>query len=173
VKVEHPGNAQPCSIGINNTLTGPRLDCEATFSPPAGKCRNVVRILFAVVLLALLVTGCGSSSPRADRSASRGVPRVLASEWESRAGAVADAAAAGDNCRALRLASSLRDDVIAKASRVPPRLQSPLLAGVNALADRIVCQVTAPSKKPPRPKPPHKHEDHHHHHEHGDKEGEG
>jgi hypothetical protein len=138
-----------------------------------GKSLNVVRILCAVALLALLVTGCGGSSSRADRAASRGVPHALAGEWESRAAEVAAAAAAGDNCRALQLASSLRDEVIAKESQVPSRLRSPLLAGVNALADRIVCQVTVPSKKPPAPKPPHKHEDHHHHghHGHGDNKG--
>jgi hypothetical protein len=73
----------------------------------------------------------------------------------------------------LRLAASLRDDVIAKEAAVPSRLRSPLLAGVNALADRIVCEVppqtvTVPAKNPPeppkpkhpKPKPPHEH-DHH------------
>jgi hypothetical protein len=75
----------------------------------------------------------------------------------------------------LQLAGSLRDQVIAKESQVPSRLRSPLLAGVNALADRIVCEpppqtVTAPPpKKPPPPKP---HDDHHgKHHRHGDGQG--
>jgi hypothetical protein len=107
------------------------------------------------------------------------VPRALASEWEARASAIANAAAAGDDCHALQLAASLRDDVIAKESQLPARLQAPLLAGVNALADRIVCQeppqtvTVAPTKpKPPKPpEPPHKHD--HHHGPGGDKHGDG
>jgi hypothetical protein len=138
----------------------------------AGKSRDVLRILLGVSLLALLAVGCEGSS-RPDRAAAGGVPRSLAGEWEARASAVADAAAAGDGCRALQLAASLRDDVIAKESQVPSRLQSPLLAGVNALADRIVCQVTVPPKKPPKPpehKPPHKHD---HRGSGGDNQGNG
>ena len=143
----------------------------------AGKCRDVLRILLGVSLLALFAVGCGASS-RPDRAAAAGVPRLLAGEWEARASAVADAAAAGDDCRALQLAASLRDDVIAKESQVPSGLRSPLLAGVNALADRIVCQVppqtvTVPPKKPPKPperKPPHKHD---HHGSGGDNQGNG
>src|SRR5712691_11461663 len=122
VKVEHPGNAQPCSIGINKTLTGPGRDWEATLDPMAGKCRNVLRILPGAVLVALLLAGCGGSS-RPHRSATRGVPRALASEWASQASAVADAAAAGDSCQAAQLAAALRTDIIAKESRVPVRLQ--------------------------------------------------
>jgi len=138
----------------------------------AGKCRNVLRILPGAVLVALLLAGCGGSS-RPDRSATRGVPRALASEWASQASAVAGAAAAGDSCRAAQLAAALRTDVIEKESRVPARLQPALLSGVNALADRIVCQAPpVTSKNPPKPppKPPHKH-DHHDHHKHGDKQG--
>jgi hypothetical protein len=140
----------------------------------AGKCRNVPRILLAAFLFMLLAVGCGSSS-RPNR-ATGGVPRALAAEWESRASAVAAAAATGDDCRALQLAASLRDDVIAKESQVPSRLQSPLLAGVNALANRIVCRVppqtvTLPSKEPRKhPKPPHEHD---HHGPGGDKQGNG
>lgn len=141
----------------------------------AGKCRNVLRILLAASLFMLLAVGCGASSRGPNRAAG-GVPRALAAEWESRASAVAAAAAAGDDCRALQLAASLRNDVIAKRSQVPSRLQSPLLAGVNALANRIVCQVppqtvTVPPKEPPKhPKPPHKHD---HHGPGGDKQGDG
>lgn len=146
-------------------------------NPMAGKSRDVLRILLGVSLLALLAVGCGASS-RPDRAAAGGVPRSLAGEWEARASAVADAAAAGDDCRALQLAASLRDDVIAKESQVPSRLRPPLLAGVNALADRIVCQVppqtkTLPPQKPPKPpehKPPHKHD---HHGSGGDNQGNG
>jgi hypothetical protein len=134
----------------------------------AGKCRNVLRIFPAAVLVALLVAGCGGSS-RPDRSATRGIPRALASAWASQASAVANAAAAGESCQAAQLAAALRTDIIEKESQVPARLQPALLAGVNALADRIVCQVPpVPPKNPP--KPPHKH-DHHDHHKPGDKQG--
>jgi hypothetical protein len=172
VKVEHPGNAQPCSIGINKSLTVPGGDCEATLDPVAGKSRNVLRIIPAATVVALLVAGCGGSS-RPDRSATRGVPRTLASEWANQASAVASAAAAGHDCQAAQLAATLRTDVIEKESRVPARLQPALLAGVNALADRIVCKappqtVTVTPSKPP--KPPDKH-DRHDHHKHGDKQG--
>jgi hypothetical protein len=138
----------------------------------AGKSRNVLRILPGVAVVALLVAGCGgSSSPH--RSATRGVPRELASEWANQASAVADAAAAGRDCQAAQLATALRTDVIDKESQVPARLQPALLAGVNALADRIVCQVppqtvTVPAAKPPKPTDKH---DHHDHPKHGDKQG--
>jgi hypothetical protein len=134
-----------------------------------GRYGNVSRIVSAVALTALLVAGCGGSSRPPDRTAVHGVPRALASEWEARAVEVANAAAAGDSCRASQLAASLRDEVIANQSHVPSRLQSPLLAGVNALADRIVCRpptntVTAPPASPPEHKP---HDDHGKHHKHG------
>jgi len=102
------------------------------------------------------------------------VPRTLASEWANQASAVASAAAAGHDCQAAQLAATLRTDVIEKESRVPARLQPALLAGVNALADRIVCKapaetVTVPPSKPP-PKPPDKHHQHDHN-KPGDKQG--
>jgi hypothetical protein len=136
----------------------------------AGKSSNVLRIVAVAAVAAILVAGCGGSS-RQDRPATRGMPSALAGEWANQASAVAAAAAAGDDCRAAQLAATLRTDVIEKEAQVPARLQPALLAGVNALADRIVCQappqtVTVPSKKEPPPK-----HDHHGHHEHGDKQG--
>jgi hypothetical protein len=131
----------------------------------------MLRIVLGVSLLTLLGAGCGGSS-RPDQVGARGVPRVLASAWAARASAVADAAASGNDCRAQQLASSLRDEIIADEARLPPRLYSPLLSSVNALADRIVCEVppetvTVPAPKgPPKPKPPDKH-----HHHHGDQHG--
>jgi hypothetical protein len=135
----------------------------------------VLRILSAALVAGLVVSGCGGGS-RPEPSTARGVPRQLASEWSARASAIADAASAGDGCRALQLASSLRDEVIADESRVPSRLRSPLLASVNSLADRIVCQVppqtvTVPQQAPPpkpHPKPPPKP---HHEHKHHDDQG--
>jgi hypothetical protein len=140
----------------------------------AGRTRNVLRVLAAVAFVVLVAAGCGGSAGL-DRSAARGVPRVLASEWARQASAVAGAAAAGDSCRAAQLAAALRTDVIAQKSRVPARLRPPLLSGVNALADRIVCRpppTTMPEKNPPKPHEPPKH-DHHDHHKHGDNHGDG
>lgn len=141
-----------------------------------GKSRSVRGILSVAALVVLVAAGCGGSS-RPDSSAARGVPRVLASEWASQASAVADAAAAGDDCQAAQLAAALRTDVIEKEAQVPARLQSALLTGVNALADRIVCQappqtVTVPAKEPPKPPEPPKH-DHHDHPKPGDKKAHG
>jgi len=137
----------------------------------AGKYRNVLRILPGAALVALLLAGCGGSS-RPDRSATRGVPPALASKWANQASAVADAAAAGNSCQAAQLAAALRTDIIEKESQVPARLQPALLTGVNALANRIVCQAPpAPQTKPSKPPHKHDHHDHHDHHKPGDKHG--
>jgi hypothetical protein len=87
------------------------------------------------------------------------MPQALAQAWEGQASAIASAAAAGNGCRAMRLAASLRDEVSASRHKLPLRLQAPLLTGVNALAARIsTCTrvVTVPAQpKGPKPKPPH------------------
>ncbi|MGZ4370929.1 MAG: hypothetical protein ACXVRQ_01855 [Gaiellaceae bacterium] len=123
----------------------------------------MLRIVSAGALLAVMAAGCGSGDrPRV--SAVHGVPRALAQAWEGQASAIASAASAGNSCRALHLAASLRDDVVSSQQRVPSRLRSALLTGVNALADRITCTpVPTQPHKPPKgptpkqPKPP----DHH------------
>jgi hypothetical protein len=132
-----------------------------------GTGRKVLRILSVAAVVALVAAGCGSApQPQAER----GLPRALAQEWATRASAVAHAAAAGDDCQALQLASSLRDEIIAREDKVPARLQKPLVQGANALADRFTCTlpaqtvtvpppVTKPTK-PPDHKPPHR--DHKH-----------
>lgn len=137
--------------------------------PDDGYRGKVLRIVSAVVLVAV-VAGCGGGS-RPASSAARGVPRALAQEWESQASAIASAASAGNDCRAMHLAASLRDEVSASRYKVPPRLRTPLLTGVNALADRLsTCtRVVTVQKQPanpphpgpkpepkPKPKPPHK-----------------
>jgi hypothetical protein len=121
---------------------------------------QVLRIVSAAILVAAIVAGCGGGAPP-QRSAFRGVPRVLAQDWEGQASAIAAAASTGKSCRALHLAAALRTDVTRSRDKLPYRLRSPLLTGVNALADRITCTpvVTkpAPPKKPPKgpkPKPP-------------------
>lgn len=138
----------------------------------AGTHRKVLRILSVTALVALVVTGCGSA-PAPHPQAARGLPRALAQEWATRASAVATAAAAGDNCQALQLASSLRDEIIAKEDKVPARLQRPLVQGASALAQRFTCTVppqtvtvAPPPKKPPDHKPPPDH-----HKKHGGDEG--
>ena len=136
---------------------------------------TVSRTLSALALLAVVAAGCGGAAPPQNgaqkgtqRSAFHGVPRALAQAWEGQASAIATAAAAGNGCRALHLAASLRDDVVTSEHKLPRRLRSPLLTGVNALADRITCTrvvtVQAPPKKPPKkppkgpkPKPPKPH----------------
>jgi hypothetical protein len=145
--------------------------------PDDGYRGSVLRIVSAVALLAV-VAGCGGAA-QPQVSAARGLPRALAQEWEGQASAIASAAAAGNDCRAMRLAASLRDEVSASSHKVPVRLRTPLLTGVNALAERIstctrvvTVQTTPqppkkgpPPKKPapkPKPKPPHGHD-----HKHG------
>jgi hypothetical protein len=148
----------------------------------------LLRIASAGALVVLLAAGCGGSAPR-HGAAPRGIPRELARTWAARADTIASVAAAGQSCRAHALAASLRDDVIAAEAKVPTRLQSALVAGVNSLADRIECNpapvtVTTPPPKPPkrghhRPpghghhKPFHRKHDHPHGHGHGGKGKEG
>lgn len=130
-----------------------------------GTCRNVLKAVSVAALVVAVVAGCGGGD-RPQRSVAHGVPRTLAQAWEARAAAIASAARAGNSCRAQRLAASLRDDVVSSEHKLPPRLRTPLLTGVNALADRITCTrvvtVPTPSKKPPpkpkpNPKPPKPH----------------
>jgi hypothetical protein len=98
----------------------------------------------------------------------------LARDWERQAAVIASAAAAGNNCNALQLANALRSDVVATEHSVPRRLRTPLLTGVNALADRITCVPTVQPKEPPKPKPTHeRHGPHGHHHGHGRGDGGG
>ena len=127
---------------------------------------KVLRILSGAALLAIVAAGCGGAA-QPQRSAVRGVPPALAQNWEGQASDIAAAASAGNSCRARQLANALRADVVAAKDRVPSRLQPPLLASVNSLADRIKCVpvVQTPAKKP-KPKEPHEH-DHHDHHGHG------
>ena len=96
------------------------------------------------------------------------MPRALAQDWANQASAIAAASAAGSGCHALQLASSLRTEVIAAEAEVPSRLRSPLLSGVNSLADRLTCTDTVTVQAPPPKNPPPKHGDHQHgHHGHG------
>lgn len=136
--------------------------------PMPGTSWNMSWLVPVAALVVVVGAGCGGAAP-AERSALHGVPPVLARDWEGQASAIARAASAGDSCGALRLANALRDEVLASERKLPLRLRSPLVTGVNALADRLTCTVTTtvetpPAKPKPPPKPPgHKH-DHHDHH---------
>ena len=122
----------------------------------------------AAALILLVAAGCGGSSR--PNSVAHKLPRPLAQAWAAQASSIADAAAAGDGCRARQLAGSLRTEVISQRGRVPARLQGPLLEAVNSLADRIVCVVppvtVTTTPQPPKPKEHHG-PDHHGHHGHG------
>lgn len=132
---------------------------------------KVLRILAAALLLVVVAAGCGGAAPP-QRSAFHGVPPALAQDWEGQASAIEAAASAGNDCRALHLATSLRDDVRNSEHRLPVRLRSPLLVGVSALVNRITCTpvVSPPPKKPApptEPKPPKEHHEHGHRGHHG------
>lgn len=121
---------------------------------------KVLRILSGAALLVAVVAGCGGAAPQG--SASQRLPRALAHDWETQASAIATAADSGNDCRAMRLAASLSAEVAASRHKLPLRLRSPLLTGVNDLAARIsTCTrvVTVPVQpkppKGPKPKPPH------------------
>jgi hypothetical protein len=134
---------------------------------------KVLRILSGAALLVVVVAGCGGAVPQG--TASQRLPRALAQDWEAQASAIATAADAGNDCRAMRLAASLRTEVRASRHKLPLRLRSPLLTDVNDLADRIsTCTriVTVPVQptptKGPKPKPPpHEPPDHKGHDKHG------
>jgi hypothetical protein len=123
--------------------------------PILGTWAKVMKIVSAAALLVVVVAGCGGANGP-QRTAAPGVPRALAHEWEGRASAIAAAATAGNDCRAMRLARSLRTDVLAAEGRVPVRLRSPLSTGVKELADLATCTpaVQEPKGPKPGPKPP-------------------
>jgi len=134
---------------------------------------KVLRIFSGAALLVVVAAGCGGAAPQG--SASQRLPHALAQDWEAQASAIATAADAGNDCRAMRLAASLRADVAASRQKLPVPLRSPLLTGVNDLAARIsTCTrvVTVPVQpqppKNPKPKPPpHEPPDHKGHDKHG------
>ena len=133
---------------------------------------RVLRILSGAALLVVVLAGCGGAAPQG--SASQRLPRALAQDWAAQASAIATAADAGNECRAMRLAASLSADVAASRHKLPVRLRSPLLTGVNDLAARIsTCTriVTVPVQpkpsKGPKSKPPPHEPGHKGHDEHG------
>ena len=126
----------------------------------------VLRIVLAAALVAVVAAGCGGAA-NPQRTAVHGLPRALAQGWEAKASAIAVAAAAGDDCHALQLARSLREDVRVAELKLPLRLRSPLVVGVDSLVNRLTC-VPAVTASPPAKPPKHGPHDHgHHDHGHG------
>jgi hypothetical protein len=87
----------------------------------------------AVLLLAVLVAGCGGGT----KPAGPHLPRALARQWAQRVAAIASA----DPCTAHRRAAALRTDVILAVNKrkIPQSLQEPLTSKVNALAAHKAC----------------------------------
>jgi hypothetical protein len=95
--------------------------------------------LGAAALAALCLSSCGGEAKRASPPPT--LPRPLATSLAAGSDAVADALAAGDSCRALRLANQLRAETIAAVNtgRVDARLKEDLTGAVNDLAERVRC----------------------------------
>jgi hypothetical protein len=125
-----------------------------------------MRLLAAACACALCLSACGGGGERhatPPPTLSRTVARSLA----ARTDAVAAALAAGDSCRAARLARQLQQQTIASINRgaVAPALQEPLSGAVNDLVARVVCVP------PPAPAAPKEHG--HGKHKGHDKQDEG
>jgi hypothetical protein len=99
-----------------------------------------------LLLVALVVGGCGAGTPKETPPKPPRLPRALAHDWAAKADAVASALAAGDGCTARTRAAALQQQVIAAVNerRVPRRLLEPLMSGVNALASQITCTPPPP-----------------------------
>ena len=109
--------------------------------------------LLAAPLACLAVAGCGGGGAAAS-SAAPAIPHELGLQLVGRASAVEASLSSGDQCAALRQATTLQraeQDAIA-AGRIPAALQQPLVDSTQSLIDQIHC-------KPPAPKP-HDHEHH-------------
>jgi hypothetical protein len=102
-----------------------------------------------VLLVALALAGCGAAAKQPPAIAKPPhLPRVLADTWATQANAVAEALAQTDGCTALRYANDLQGAVTQAiaARQVPARLQSTLIAAVDALPGRITCNPAPPQK---------------------------
>jgi hypothetical protein len=98
----------------------------------------------------ILLSGCGTGAEQRATTPPT-FPRAVALPLARASDGVAAALAAGDNCRALTLAQSLRQQTGAAvaAARVPPRLRRPLQAAANDLARRIECTPPQPVETRP------------------------
>jgi hypothetical protein len=104
--------------------------------------------LGAALAAALCLSACGGAKQSAPPPPPA-LSRSLASALAAQSGAVADALAAGDSCRALALAHTLQQRTIAAINqgRVAAGLQEQLSSAVNSLVARVTC-VPAPPAKP-------------------------
>jgi hypothetical protein len=125
----------------------------------------------SILLVVVVLTGCGGHAKRAARPVQPKLSRALAARLAAQSDGVTARLAAGDSCGARTAALALQQQTIAaiNARRVPGPLLEPLQGTVNDLVDRIVCLPTAPAK-PEKEK--HRDEDHGGH-GHGDHGGEG
>jgi hypothetical protein len=137
----------------------------------------MVRRLGLLLCLLGLVSACGGGGRRA--TPPRRLPRALAHAWAVKADAVAQAANAGDSCRASELAAGLAQSVGAHQARVPLSDRRVLLPAVDRLASGLTCTVTtvetttvppATQPKPKQRKPP-QGPGHDHGHGHGHHDG--
>jgi hypothetical protein len=106
---------------------------------------------FGAALAAIvLLSSCGGGDQRRATPPPT-LPRPVALGLARASDGVAAALAAGDNCRALTLARSLRQRTSAAgtAAGIPPSLRRPLQAAVNDLARRIECTPPAAVEKSP------------------------
>jgi len=94
--------------------------------------------LGAALAAALTLSACGGARHAAPPPT---ISRPLASSLATQTDAVAAALAAGDSCRALTLARTLRQRTIAAINqhRVDAALQEQLSSAVNALVVRVHC----------------------------------
>jgi hypothetical protein len=103
----------------------------------------------ALLLVALVLAGCGSGAAQETQPKPPRLPRALAREWAAKADSVAAALAAGDGCTARTRAAALQQEMAAAVAdrRVPRRFRGPLASGVDDLVSRISCTP------PPAPAP--------------------
>ena len=115
--------------------------------------------LGAAAAVALCLSACGGAKQSAPPQPT--FARSLATSLAAQSDAVASALAAGDSCRALRLAQRLQRQTIGaiNSGRVAPALQEQLSSAVNEVVVRVHC-VPPPAPAPPKKGHGHKHEGH-------------
>jgi hypothetical protein len=89
---------------------------------------------------ALLIAGCGSSTPTRTTKPPPRIPAQIAQQLA----ADADAVASAQGCTARAPAARLQKDVIAAVGRIPQRYQEQLMSAANDVVSRI------PACPPPR-----------------------
>ena len=110
---------------------------------------------------ALVLAGCGNSSPT---QTTKPPPRIPAGVAQQLA-ADADALAATSGCAARNAAVKLQTDVIAAVGRIPQRYREQLMSAANDVVTRV------PECAPPPPQEHGKAKGHHKKHHHKDNEG--